>query len=164
MKYWTLLLCCVVLSGCDSKLANQAIKEAKVAFEKQDYQEAMGLLQLASDEGESDQYDIWAKQGEAFLKMISFKDLSSLDELLLAWTDLNLIDTRPSFIKDEAVKYIREKLVEVKSLANQAMQSEEVQDVIQMIRQIEKRMGTLELFESEVYELIELRKEMEGGK
>ena len=77
MKYWTLLLCCAVLSGCDNKLANQAIKEAKVAFEKQDYQEAMGLLQLASDEGESSQYTIWAKQGEAFLKMISFKDLSS---------------------------------------------------------------------------------------
>ena len=94
--------------------------------------------------------------------MISFKDLSSLDELLLAWTDLNLIDTKPSFIKDEAVKYIREKLVEVKSLASQAMQSGEVQDVIQMIRRIEKRMGTLELFESEIQELIKLRKEMEG--
>ena len=164
MKYWTLLLCLTLLSGCDDKLANQAIKEAKVAFEKQDYQEAMGLLQLASDEGESNQYTVWAKQGEAFLKMISFKDLFSLDELLLAWTDLNLIDTRPSFIKDEAVKYIREKLVEVKSLANQAIQSGEVQEVIQMIRRIEKRMGTLELFQSEVQELIELRKEMEGGK
>lgn len=162
MKYWMLLLCCAVLSGCDSKLANQAIKEAKVAFENQDYQEAMGLLQLASDEGESNQYTVWAQQGEAFLKMISFKDLSSLDELLLAWTDLNLIDTKQSFIKDEAVKHIREKLVEVKSLANQAMQSGEVQDVIQMIRRIEKRMGTLELFEIEVQELIELRKEMEG--
>ena len=164
MKYWTLLLCCAVLSGCDNKLANQAIKEAKVAFANQEYQEAMGLLQLASDEGESAQYQIWAKQGEAFLKMISFKDVSSLEELLLAWTDLNLIDTKPSFIKDEAVKYIREKLVEVKSLANQAMQSGEVQDVVQMIRRIEKRMGTLELFESEINELIELRKEMEGGK
>lgn len=162
MKYWTLLLCCAFLSGCDNKLANQAIKEAKVAFEKQNYQEAMGLLQLASDEGENHQYAIWAKQGEAFLKIISFKDLSSLDELLLAWTDLNLIDTKPSFIKDEAVKYIRERLVEVKSLANQTMQSGEVDDVLQMIRRIEKRMGTLELFESEVHELIELRKEMEG--
>lgn len=162
MKYWMLLLCCTLLSGCDSKLASQAIKEAKVAFEKQDYQEAMGLLQLASDEGENHQYEIWAKQGEAFLKMISFKDLSSLDELLLAWTDLILIDTRPSFIKDEAVKYIQQQLVEVKSLANQAMQSGEVQDVVQMIRRIEKRMGTLELFESEVKELIELKKEMEG--
>ena len=162
MKYWTLLLCLTLLSGCDSKLANQAIKEAKVAFENQDYQEAMGLLQLASDEGANNQYDIWAKQGEAFLKIISFKDLSSLDELLLAWTDLNLIDTRASFIKDEAVKYIRQQLVEVKSLANQAMQSGEVQDVVQMIRRIEKRMGTLELFESEINDLIELKKEMEG--
>ena len=124
----------------------------------------MGLLQLASDEEESNQYTVWAKHGEAFLKMISFKDLSSLDELLLAWTDLNLIDTKPSFIKDEAVKYIREHLVEVKSLANQAIQNGEVQDVIQMIRQIEKRMGTLELFESEIQELIELRKEMEGER
>ena len=61
MKYWTLLLCLTLLSGCDSKLANQAIKEAKVEFENQDYQEAMGLLQLASDEGESHQYAIWAK-------------------------------------------------------------------------------------------------------
>ena len=162
MKYWTLLLCCAVLGGCDSKLANQAIKEAKIAFEKQDYQEAMGLLQLASDEGASNQYTVWAQQGEAFLKMISFKDLSSLDELLLAWTNLNLIDTKPSFIKDEAVKYIRQQLVEVKDLSDQAIQSGEVDDVIQMIRRIEKRMGTLELFESEVHELIELKKEMEG--
>lgn len=161
MKYWTLLLCFAVLSGCDNKLANQAIKEAKVAFENQDYQEAMGLLQLASDEGASDRYEIWAKQGEAFLRMISFKDLSSLDELLLAWTDLNLIDTRHSFIKDEAVKYIKKQLIEVKNLANQAIQSGEVQDVIQIIEQIEKRMGTLKMFESEIEELINLKQEME---
>ena len=90
MKYWTLLLCCAVLSGCDSKLANQAIKEAKVAFEKQDYQEAMGLLQLASDEGANDQYAIWAKQGEAFLKMISFKDLSSLTTVQIQQPNLLL--------------------------------------------------------------------------
>ena len=66
MKYWTLLLCCAVLSGCDNKLANQAIKEAKVAFENQDYQEAMGLLQLASDEGESDRYDLGEARGGLF--------------------------------------------------------------------------------------------------
>ena len=50
VKRYIVVLCLVVLVGCEGKLANQAVKEAKLAFEEKSYQQAVGLLKLASDE------------------------------------------------------------------------------------------------------------------
>ena len=41
------------------------------------------------------------------LNMLEYDDLTLFDDLLLAWTDLNLIDSEPSFVKEEAVAYIK---------------------------------------------------------
>ncbi len=140
----------------------EAVKEAKESFEEKSYQHAVGLLKLASDESSDEKYKHWYEQGEAFLKMIQYSDLESFDELLLAWTDLNLVDSQPSFIKEEAIAYIKERLSEVKVLADEALQSGDTKEAIQFIRLVEKRMGTLEVFKEEIEELIELKQEMEG--
>ena len=107
-------------------------------------------------------YEIWYEQGEAFLQMIDYDELEDFDNLLLAWTDLNLVDSKPSFVKDEAVAYVKGKLSEVKELASGTLESRETKEVIELIRLIEKRMGTLKMFESEIEELINLKQEMEG--
>ena len=162
MKWPMVMVCVVILSGCESKLATQAVKEAKESFEEKSYQHAVGLLKLASDESSDEKYEHWYEQGEAFLKMIQYGNLDSLDELLLAWTDLNLVDSQPSFIKEEAVTYIKERLAEVKVLADEALESGNTKEAIQYIRLVEKRMGTLEVFKEEIEELIKLKQEMEG--
>ncbi len=137
------------------------IKEAKDAFEDKSYERAVGLLKLASDESSNKSYEIWYEQGEAFLNMLEYDDLTLFDDLLLAWTDLNLIDSEPSFVKEEAVAYIKGKLSEVKELASGTLESREMKEIIELIRLIEKRMGTLKMFESEIEELISLKQEME---
>ena len=137
------------------------IKEAKDAFEDKSYERAVGLLKLASDESSNKSYEIWYEQGEAFLNMLEYDDLTLFDDLLLAWTDLNLIDSEPSFVKEEAVAYIKGKLSEVKELASGTLESREMKEIIDLIRLIEKRMGTLKMFESEIEELINLKQEME---
>lgn len=137
------------------------IKEAKDAFEDKSYERAVGLLKLASDESSNKSYEVWYEQGEAFLNMLEYDDLTLFDDLLLAWTDLNLIDSEPSFVKEEAVAYIKGKLSEVKELASGTLESREMKEIIELIRLIEKRMGTLKMFESEIEELISLKQEME---
>lgn len=93
--------------------------------------------------------------------MIDYDKLEDFDDLLLAWTDLNLVDSKPSFVKEEAVTYIKDKLIEVKELASGTLESRETKEVIELIHLIEKRMGTLKIFESEIEELINLKQEME---
>ncbi|MBS3200358.1 hypothetical protein [Turicibacter bilis] len=161
MRRYLLLFCCLLLAGCGNKIANQMIKEAKDAFEDKSYERAVGLLKLASDESSNKSYEIWYEQGEAFLNMLEYDDLTLFDDLLLAWTDLNLIDSEPSFVKEEAVAYIKGKLSEVKELASGTLESREMKEIIELIRLIEKRMGTLKMFESEIEELISLKQEME---
>ncbi len=161
MRRYLVLFCCLLLAGCGNKIANQMIKEAKDAFEDKSYERAVGLLKLASDESSNKSYEIWYEQGEAFLNMLEYDDLTLFDDLLLAWTDLNLIDSEPSFVKEEAVAYIKGKLSEVKELASGTLESREMKEIIELIRLIEKRMGTLKMFESEIEELISLKQEME---
>lgn len=161
MRRYLLLFCCLLLAGCGNKIANQMIKEAKDAFEDKSYERAVGLLKLASDESSNKSYEVWYEQGEAFLNMLEYDDLTLFDDLLLAWTDLNLIDSEPSFVKEEAVAYIKGKLSEVKELASGTLESREMKEIIELIRLIEKRMGTLKMFESEIEELISLKQEME---
>ena len=161
MRRYLVLLCCLLLAGCGNKIANQMIKEAKDAFEDKSYERAVGLLKLASDESSNKSYEVWYEQGEAFLNMLEYDDLTLFDDLLLAWTDLNLIDSEPSFVKEEAVAYIKGKLSEVKELASGTLESREMKEIIELIRLIEKRMGTLKMFESEIEELISLKQEME---
>ena len=161
MRRYLVLFCCLLLAGCGNKIANQMIKEAKDAFEDKSYERAVGLLKLASDESSNKSYEVWYEQGEAFLNMLEYDDLTLFDDLLLAWTDLNLIDSEPSFVKEEAVAYIKGKLSEVKELASGPLESREMKEIIELIRLIEKRMGTLKMFESEIEELISLKQEME---
>ena len=161
VKRYIVVLGLIVLVGCEGKLANQAVKEAKLAFEEKSYQQAVGLLKLASDESSNKKYEIWYEQGEAFLEMIDYDKLEDFDDLLLAWTDLNLVDSKPSFVKEEAIAYIKDKLTEVKELASGTLESRETKEVIELIHLIEKRMGTLKIFESEIEELINLKQEME---
>ena len=99
VKRYVVVLGLIVLVGCEGKLANQAVKEAKLAFEEKSYEQAVGLLKLASDESSNKKYEIWYEQGEAFLEMIDYDELEDFDNLLLAWTDLNLVDSKPSFVK-----------------------------------------------------------------
>ena len=162
VKRYVVVLGLIVLVGCEGKLANQAVKEAKLAFEEKSYQQAVGLLKLASDESSNKKYEIWYEQGEAFLQMLDYDELEDFDNLLLAWTDLNLVDSKPSFIKEEAVKYIRGQLNEVKELAISILESGETKEIVELICLIEKRMGTLKMFENEIEELINLKQEMEG--
>ena len=93
--------------------------------------------------------------------MVDYDELEDFDNLLLAWTDLNLVDSKPSFVKEEAIAYIKGKLSEVKELASGTLESREMKEIIDLIRLIEKRMGTLKMFEREIEELINLKKEME---
>ena len=44
VKRYVVVLGLIVLVGCEGKLANQAVKEAKLAFEEKSYQQAVGLL------------------------------------------------------------------------------------------------------------------------
>ena len=165
-KRYVLVVFLIVLAACgDSGLANQAVNEAKLAFEKKSYQEGVGLLKLATDESSSKEYEILHEQGEALLQMIQYNKLEDLDKLLLAWTDLNLVDSQPSFVKDEAVQYVRSQLTALVEGAQQAIEGEKTRsfsDLIALINFVEKRMGSLKLFEQEIKELAELRSEMEG--
>ena len=72
-----------------------------------------------------------------------------------------MMNSKTSFVKDEAVAYVKGKLSEVKELASGTLESRETKEVIELIRLIEKRMGTLKMFESEIEELINLKQEME---
>ena len=79
MKRYIVVLGLIVLVGCEGKLANQVVKEAKLAFEEKSYQQAVGLLKLASDESSNKKYEIWYEQGEAFLQMVEHDELAEFD-------------------------------------------------------------------------------------
>ena len=163
MRRWIVGLSLLGLVACDGGgLTNQIIKEAKSAFDDQSYQQAVSLLKLASDESSKKEYSIWYEQGEAFLEMVSHGNLIEFDELLMSWTELNLVDSQPSFIKDEAVNYIKSQLNKVKELALEVSEDEDAQGVIELIRLIEKRLGTLGVFDQEIEELVFLKQELEG--
>ncbi len=162
VKRYIVVLCLVVLVGCEGKLANQAVKEAKLAFEEKSYQQAVGLLKLASDESSNKKYEIWYEQGEAFLEMIDYDELEDFDDLLLAWTDLNLVDSKPSFVKEEAIAYIKGKLSEVKELASGTLESRETKEVIELIRMSETRLATLKMSDRAIEDSLNLKQEMEG--
>ena len=68
-------------------------------------------------------------------------------------------------MKDEAVQYVRSQLTTLVEGAQQAIEGEKTRsfsDLIALINFVEKRMGSLKLFEQEIKELAELRSEMEG--
>ena len=165
-KRYLLVTFLAVLVACgDSGLANQAVKEAREAFEDGSYQEGVGFLKLATDESSNKKYQIWHEQGEALLKMVEYDQLEDLDKLLLAWTDLNLVDSQPSFVKDEAINYERSQLNSLEEKINRAIEAEKTSaydELIALIRFVEKRMGSLKLFRGEIETLIALRDEMEG--
>ena len=79
MKRYVVVLGLIVLVGCEGKLANQAVKEAKLAFEEKSYQQAVGLLKLASDDSSNKAYGIWYEQGEALLQMVDYDELEDFD-------------------------------------------------------------------------------------
>ncbi len=97
--------------------------------------------------------------------MVEYDQLEDLDKLLLAWTDLNLVDSQPSFVKDEAINYVRSQLNSLEEKINRAIEAEKTSaydELIALIRFVEKRMGSLKLFRGEIETLIALRDEMEG--
>ncbi len=99
VKRYIVVLCLVVLVGCEGKLANQAVKEAKLAFEEKSYQQAVGLLKLASDESSNKKYEIWYEQGEAFLEMIDYDKLEDFDDLLLMKVQIKSMKSGMSRVK-----------------------------------------------------------------
>lgn len=163
MRWCTSILCLFLLVGCDNKLASEAVKKAEIAFENNSYQEAVGLLKLASDESSNKDYEILHQQGELFLKMVGYDCFNQFDELLLAWTDLNLVDSAPSFVKEVAIQYIEAQLNQIKEATLLAIENGEAsQKLLDVIYLIDTRLGSLNVFTETVEELVELSHQMEG--
>jgi|GEM_PF-1565797 len=157
-----LLIFLILLTGCESKLATQAVRDAEIAIEKQWYQRVNSLFHLAMVETSNSEYEALHQQSVHLMKMQVYNEANELDKLLLTWTELNLICSDSPLIKDEAVRLIRQMLDQTKMTAVQFLEEGSPKEMVSFIRLIEKRMGTFEIFEREVDELVELRKQLEG--
>ena len=159
-----LLICFILLTACESKLATQAVRDAEIAIEKQWYQRVNSLLHLAMVETSNSEYEVLHQQSVHLMKMQAYYEAEDLDNLLLTWTKLNLICSDSPLIKDEAVRLIRQMLSQTKLTAVEVLEEGNSKEMVSSIRLIEKRMGTFEIFEREVEQLTDLRKQLEGGR
>ena len=152
----------ILLTGCQQKLVTQAVKDATLAIEEQQYSQASILLHLASVESSKHEYEALHEQSLHLVNMEKYKEANNLDQMLLTWTELNLIDTRSDMIKEEATQLLGRLLEEVEIVAEESLEVDNSQEVISFIRLIETRMGTFDLFQSEIERLVELRIQLEG--
>lgn len=159
-----LIISLILLTGCNQRLASQAVKDAEIAIEEQLYNQASLLLHLAKVESSNSEYDALYEQSLHLIKMKEYKEANNLDQILLAWTELNLIPSRSDTIKDEAVRLINQFLKEVEDEAKELLVMGNPKEIIDFIRLIENRMGTFEVFQPEIERLIELRNQLEGAQ
>jgi len=159
-----LIISLILLTGCNQRLASQAVKDAEIAIEEQLYNQASLLLHLAKVESSNIEYEALYEQSLHLIRMKEYKEANNLDQILLAWTELNLIPSHSDTIKDEAVRLINQFLKEVEVEAKELLVMGNPKEIIDFIRLIENRMGTFELFQPEIERLIELRNQLEGAQ
>ncbi len=163
MKKWWLYvsLSCFLLSACDTNLSKQALREAEEALLAQNYQKAKGLIRLASTESSNSEYEALYDQCVALTDMMNHLAAGEFDESLLSWTDLNLIPTESTLIKEAAVEELRQLLEDAINLANESLETGETAETKLMIRHLLKRLGDMDVFEEEMMTLQQLVQEMD---
>lgn len=163
MKKWWLYvsLSCFLLSGCDHNLSKQALKEAEEALHARNYQKAKGLIYLASTESSNTEYDALYAQCEALTEMLDYLEARQLDDSLLSWTELNLIPTESTLIKEMAVTELKQMLNQVMDMAVAAIETKDTEEAKLVIRHLLKRLGDMDVFEAEMTQLRALRQEMD---
>lgn len=163
MKKWWLYvsLSCFLLSACDTNLSKQALREAEEALLAQNYQKAKGLIRLASTESSNSEYEALYDQCVALTDMMNHLAAGEFDESLLSWTDLNLIATESTLIKEAAVTELKQVLQQVITLSSEALETHDIEEAKSTINHLIKRLGDIPLFEDEMTQLQQLRQQME---
>ena len=155
------LFCLLLLTGCERGIVLQAVEEVKLALDQQAYERVNSLLFLASVESSSRKFTDLHRQSIYLIRMQEYKEANEWDRLFLAWTDLNLVTNESDLIKAEGIRLIQRMLVDIQDVALKGLENGNTREIKNVIRLIENRLGTFELFEAEIEGLIELRRQME---
>jgi len=159
-----LLVLLMLLSGCGNVLASQAVVEAEIAINEHRYERASALFHLASIESSSREHEALYQQSIHLMAMEHYTKAREVDKMLLTWTELNLISTESNIIKEAAINMVRQKLKNLEIEAVEKLEEGNPNQIITLIRLIEDRMGTFQMFEKEIQVLNNLRRQLEGGQ
>ena len=159
-KYLVFMMSLTFLSACSENLAVESMRRGIEAIEEGNFKEARSYLAFAQTEGDDPEYGALYSQIQSFLDMMDYLDQGKLDDALLSWTDLNLIETKSEVMKEVAVTQMQETLEGIITSCEKAIQTGEYEKEKGIINQVLKRLGDMEIFDEQMLLLRQLRKEM----
>lgn len=144
------MICLILLTGCGNQLVTQAVRDAKLALDEQNYERAISLLLMAREEGAEGEVGNLQYQMGYLLAMHGYLAQNQLDAALLQWTELNLSPSQSRIVKDEAARLLTgEMLIAVDRLESEAARRSDRDYAKILIR----RLGNFEKFSEEVAQL-----------
>ena len=147
------MLFVLFLGGCGNQLVNQAIQDAKVALENQNYERALSLLLMASHEGAEAEIENLHYQLGYLIAMNKYLAARQLDAALLQWTELNLSPSDSRIVKDEAVRLLQLELQDAAAVLQQGAGPRDLEYASDLIQ----RLSTFEMFQGDVGQLKSLK-------
>lgn len=148
------------LTGCSENLAIQSMRWAIESIEEGNYKEARSYIAFAQNEGKDPEYEALYAQMQSLILMVEELEAGNFDEALLRWTDINLIKTESEVIKEVAVDTLKEMLSEMIVSCEAALETGDYETEKGMINQVVKRLGDMKLFEGQMTQLRQLRRQM----
>lgn len=148
------------LTGCSENLAIQSMRWAIESIEEGNYKEARSYIAFAQNEGDDPEYEALYAQTQSLIEMMEYLEAGELDAALLCWTDLNLVQTKSTVIKEAAVKNLQQVLDDMVISCEEAVAIGEYEEEKGLINQVLKRLGDMELFKGQMAELKLIRRQM----
>lgn len=160
-KYFVfMMMSCLLLGGCSENLAVQSMRWAIEALEEGDFKEARSYIAFAQNEGNDPEYASLYAQMQSLIEMMEYLEDGELDAALLAWTDLNLVNTKSEVVKEVAIEKLQQMLGEMIVTCEEAVESGEFSEEKGMINQVIKRLGDMKVFNEQMAKLKYLRRRM----
>lgn len=153
-------MCLLFLGGCSQNLAVQSMRWAIEAVEEGEFKEARSYIAFAQNEGDDPEYEALYAQTQSLIEMMKYLEAGELDAALLCWTDLNLVQTKSTVIKEAAVKNLQQLLDDIVISCEEAVAIGEYEEEKGLINQVLKRLGDMELFKGQMAELKLIRRQM----
>lgn len=145
-KKLLLVGCLLFLGGCGNQLVNQAVRDAKIALDQQNYERAISLLLMASEEGAHAEVQKLQEQIHYLIAMKGHLNRRQLDAALLEWTELNLSPSESRIVKDEAKNLLRLEILASVAQLQQGTTAREEDHAEKLVQ----RLSTFEIFQQEI--------------
>ena len=97
---------------------------------------------------------------QSLIEMMEYLEEGELDAALLAWTDLNLVNTKSEVVKEVAIEKLQQMLGEMIVTCEEVVESGEFSEEKGMINQVIKRLGDMKVFDEQMAKLKYLRRRM----